>query len=101
MAAKSKLTADHVRYAVVPLLLPTQESVVRRCDSRGSRSCLPAPNRFAFEHLAKLEYIDAALKETLRLKSTAPAFSVTPIQDTEVLAGKYEVEEGQSDHGDP
>lgn len=56
------------------------------------RVCGAEPIRF--EHLAKLEYIDAALKETLRLKSTAPAFSVTPIKETEVLAGKYEVKKG-------
>ena len=47
-----------------------------------------------FEHLNKLEYIDAALKETLRLKSTAPAFTVSAKADTELLDGKYEVEKG-------
>ena len=47
-----------------------------------------------FEHLNKLEYIDAALKETLRLKSTAPAFTVSAKADTELLDGKFEVKKG-------
>ena len=42
-----------------------------------------------FEHLQKLKYIDAALKETLRLKSTAPAFTLAPIDKDEVIRGKY------------
>ena len=48
-----------------------------------------------FEQLQKLEYVDAALKETLRLKSTAPAFGVTPKRGDETLGGKYRVPHGQ------
>jgi cytochrome P450/NADPH-cytochrome P450 reductase len=48
-----------------------------------------------YEHLQKLKYIDAALKETLRLKSTAPGWTVAAKKD-EVLAGKYRVYKGQS-----
>jgi cytochrome P450/NADPH-cytochrome P450 reductase len=44
-----------------------------------------------FEHLQKLKYIDAALKETLRLKSTAPAFTLAPIEKDEIIGGKYVV----------
>ena len=47
-----------------------------------------------FAHLQKLKYIDAALKETLRLKSTAPAFTVSSLAETDVLAGEYEVQKG-------
>jgi len=42
-----------------------------------------------FEQLQKLEYLDAALKETLRLKSTAPGISFTPKHKDEVIGGKY------------
>lgn len=49
-----------------------------------------------FEHLQKLKYIDASLKETLRLNPTAPAWTVAPKKDETVLDGKYEIKEGQS-----
>lgn len=45
------------------------------------------------EHLEKLPYISAILRETLRLQPTAPIFSVTPFKD-EVIGGKYLVKEG-------
>lgn len=44
--------------------------------------------------LPKLKYIDACLKETLRVTSIAPIFVVTSIMD-QVLGGKYFVKEGQ------
>lgn len=47
-----------------------------------------------YEHLQKFKYIDAALKETLRLKSTAPAWSVAAKKD-ELMGGCYKVEKGQ------
>ncbi|GME52295.1 hypothetical protein Trco_000025 [Neofusicoccum parvum] len=47
------------------------------------------------EHLAKLPFINAILRETLRLQPTAPIFSVTPFKD-EVIGGKYLVKEGDS-----
>jgi cytochrome P450/NADPH-cytochrome P450 reductase len=49
-----------------------------------------------FEHLQKLKYIDASLKEALRLNPTAPAWTVTPKKDETLLDGKYEIKEGQS-----
>lgn len=52
-----------------------------------------------FEHMAKLPYLEAILRETLRLQPTAPAFSVEP-QETMpgpvVLAGKYHIPAGVS-----
>lgn len=50
----------------------------------------------AFEHLSKLKYIDAALKETLRLQPTAPAFTVASDEDLVVQGrdGKYEIPAG-------
>ncbi|KAJ5857263.1 NADPH-cytochrome p450 reductase FAD-binding alpha-helical domain-3 [Penicillium solitum] len=49
------------------------------------------------QHLAKLPYIDAIMKESLRLMPTAPAFTVTP-KKPEVLGGKWMINTGQSIH---
>ena len=40
------------------------------------------------KHVSKLRYINACLRETLRLHPTAPAFTVSPKQD-EIIGGKY------------
>jgi cytochrome P450/NADPH-cytochrome P450 reductase len=42
------------------------------------------------EHLSKLPYIDAILRETLRLQPTVPGISLTPLEDV-VLIDKYVV----------
>ncbi|KAK1149532.1 hypothetical protein N8T08_005081 [Aspergillus melleus] len=47
------------------------------------------------EHLSKLKYLNAILRETLRLMPTAPGFTVTPYKQ-EVIGGKYEVKPGDS-----
>ncbi|KAL0942749.1 fum6p [Colletotrichum truncatum] len=43
------------------------------------------------KHLPKLQYLDAILKETIRLQSPAPGFHLRPLKDGEVLGGKYVV----------
>ncbi|KAK5243947.1 hypothetical protein LTR40_003642 [Exophiala xenobiotica] len=40
------------------------------------------------KHVSKLRYINACLRETLRLHPTAPEFTVSPKQD-EIIGGKY------------
>ncbi|KAI6370608.1 hypothetical protein MCOR25_004152 [Pyricularia grisea] len=47
------------------------------------------------EHLSKMPYITAVLRETLRLHSTIPAFVVEAIEDT-VIGGKYAVPKDQA-----
>jgi cytochrome P450/NADPH-cytochrome P450 reductase len=47
------------------------------------------------DHLTKLPYLNAVLRESLRLQPTAPAMSVQPKKDT-TIGGKYEVKKGQS-----
>lgn len=46
-------------------------------------------------HMSKLPYLTACLRETLRLHSTAPLFALCPKED-DVLAGKYPVKKGQT-----
>ncbi|KAL4884295.1 cytochrome P450 [Aspergillus karnatakaensis] len=46
-------------------------------------------------HLAKLPYINAVLRETLRLNATIPLFTVEAFEDT-LLAGKYPVQAGET-----
>lgn len=43
-----------------------------------------------YQHLSKLEYLNAILRETLRLYPPAPGFTVRPKQD-EIIGGKYHV----------
>ncbi|WQF87994.1 Putative Flavoprotein-like superfamily [Colletotrichum destructivum] len=47
------------------------------------------------QHIQKLPYLEATLRETLRLVPTAPAFFVTPKRD-EIIGGKYFVKQGES-----
>ncbi|KAI1385134.1 bifunctional P-450:NADPH-P450 reductase [Hypoxylon trugodes] len=46
------------------------------------------------QHVQKLPFITAVLRETLRLDSPIPIFSVSPLEDT-LLAGKYLVHKGE------
>ncbi|CAO2657945.1 Nn.00g072050.m01.CDS01 [Neocucurbitaria sp. VM-36] len=47
------------------------------------------------EHMAKLPYINAVLRETLRINATIPLFTVEAFEDT-LLAGKYPVKAGET-----
>ena len=46
------------------------------------------------EHLSKLPYLNAVLRETLRVNATIPAIAVTAKQD-DVIGGKYAVKKGE------
>lgn len=49
-----------------------------------------------YEHLNKLPYITAVLRETARLHATAPAFTLTPRSPHgEVIGGKYFLAQGE------
>ena len=53
-----------------------------------------------YEDLNKLPYINAMLRETLRLQPTAPGFGVTPkAEGGEIIGGKYHVKQGESIFG--
>ena len=47
------------------------------------------------DHMGKLPYLEACLRETLRLNPTAPAFSVQAKGD-QVIGGKYTIKDGSS-----
>lgn len=46
------------------------------------------------DHLSRLPYIAAVLRETLRLDAPIPSFAVEPIEDT-LMGGKYPVAKGE------
>jgi cytochrome P450/NADPH-cytochrome P450 reductase len=50
-----------------------------------------------FQHMSKLPYLEACLRESLRLSPTAPAFSVKPLgKEPEIIGGdKYLIPPGQ------
>lgn len=51
----------------------------------------------SLQHLSKLPYVTACLRETLRLNPTAPAFTVRLKGDkSTVIGGRYEIKPGQT-----
>ncbi|KAH9204492.1 putative cytochrome P450 oxidoreductase OrdA-like protein [Leptodontidium sp. 2 PMI_412] len=52
------------------------------------------------DHMSNLPYIEACLRETLRLRPTAPAFTLQPLPDSPdeyvSLGGKYQIRKGQT-----
>ncbi|KAB8234802.1 hypothetical protein ETB97_001816 [Aspergillus alliaceus] len=51
-----------------------------------------------YEHLSRLPYTEAILRESFRLSGVAPGFNIEPIPSTEgpvILAGEYEVPKNQ------
>ena len=51
-----------------------------------------------YQHISKLPYIEAVLRESLRLSPTAPAFSVRPLSGSAepiIIGGKYHIPKDQ------
>ena len=50
--------------------------------------------KLTVDHLSELKYVNAMLRETLRLMPTAPAFTVGALKD-DVIGGKFAVKKGE------
>ncbi|KAJ9114037.1 hypothetical protein QFC22_005857 [Naganishia vaughanmartiniae] len=104
------LTPENIRYQLVTFLIAGHETTsgmlsflfywllktpraYQAIRSEVDAVCGSEPVKV--EHLQKLKYIDASLKEALRLHATAPGWTVAPIKDELLLGGKYMVKQGQ------
>lgn len=47
------------------------------------------------DHISKLPYVTAVLRETLRLQPTAPAFALQAKNDTEIIGGQYHISKNE------
>lgn len=109
-ATGEHLSDENIRYQLVTFLIAGHETtsglltftlhqlmkhpqVLARAQRQVDEVCgSDAP---AFEHLSRLTYVEAMLKESLRLWPTAPAFALQPHAETEVIGGRYEIRRGQ------
>ncbi|KAJ9108226.1 hypothetical protein QFC19_002473 [Naganishia cerealis] len=104
------LTPENIRYQLVTFLIAGHETTsgmlsflfhwllktpraYQAIRSEVDSICGNEPVKY--EHLQKLKYIDASLKETLRLNATAPAWTVAPMKDEVIAGGKYNIKAGQ------
>lgn len=102
------LTAEQIRYQLVTFLIAGHETTSGLL-SFATYALLQNPDVLArareevdqvfggerprFEQISQLRYLDAVLRETLRLWPTAPAFGVHALSHT-VLGGRYPIEMG-------
>lgn len=107
---KQKLSDENIRFQLVTFLIAGHETtsglisfainalvkhphvLAKARAEADSAFCGETPR---FEHMARLTYIDQVLKETMRMWPSAPAFAVSPFEDT-VIGGKYQVKKGDT-----
>ncbi|KAK1146176.1 hypothetical protein N8T08_003266 [Aspergillus melleus] len=91
LVAGHETTAGMISFAVYYLL--ANPDCLRR--ARQEVDDVIGTDEVKVEHLSKLSYLEAVLKETLRLMPTAPGFSVAP-SSPQTVGGKYLIQPGES-----
>ncbi|KAL8349120.1 hypothetical protein RB601_002045 [Gaeumannomyces tritici] len=84
LIAGHETTSGMLAFAFVELL--RSPNAYRKVQEEVDR--VVGRERLRLEHIPKLKYISAALKECLRLNPTIPGIGVRPLKD-EIIAGKY------------
>ncbi|KAL4923303.1 bifunctional cytochrome P450/NADPH--P450 reductase [Aspergillus undulatus] len=90
LIAGHETTSGMLSFALYHLM--EDPDAYRKAQQEVDSVCGKTPIRF--EHLSKLSYISAVLRETLRLTPPLPVFNVAPKKD-EVVGGKYVIKEGE------
>lgn len=65
-------------------------------EARAEVDAVLGTQSLTVQHMQKLPYLEAVLRETMRLAPTAPAFFVTAYKDETLGGGKYLVHKGES-----
>lgn len=63
--------------------------------ARAEVDAVVGANPITADHITRLPYLNAVLRETLRLHPTLPAWTVEPIAESEVIGGKYIIKRGE------
>jgi cytochrome P450/NADPH-cytochrome P450 reductase len=102
-----QLSDENIRYQMVTFLIAGHETTSGLLsftfyyllkNPHALQKAQAEADQFAdigIDTLPKLKYIDAVLKETLRLQPTAPAFSLRSKVDKVILPGGYEVHQNE------
>jgi len=91
LIAGHETTSGLLSFAMYSLL--KHPEFYRKAQAEVDRVCGKDP--ITVDHMSKLPYIEAVLRETLRQQSPIPMIQVVPKED-EILGGKYEVKKGES-----
>ena len=98
-----QLSDENIRYQMVTFLIAGHETtsgllsfatyfILKNPETlQKAQAEVDQFDEITIETLTKLKYIDAVLKETLRLQATAPSFSLQCKADSIMLPGGYEV----------
>jgi cytochrome P450 len=78
--------------------LTKNPDVIKKAQSEIDQ-VLPKGEQFTHEHLQKLQYVEAILREVMRLSAPAPGFNIEPLPSTvdpvQLGGGKYTVPKNQ------
>lgn len=93
LIAGHETTSGLLSFAIYYLL--NHPDVLARCSEEVDQVLgADLSARPTYLQVNRLAYVSQVLKETLRLSPTAPAFAVTPYEDT-VIGGHYAIKKGQ------